>query len=215
MIMIGGLMLKEMKQQMVKDTIIKEAKRQLLEKGIQKTTLRGIAKELSMAFGNIYYYYKSKADIADMVWADYTQEYLILFTEEMKEAIWNTKTGMEKLRYYYSNLYNYFKENPLYADLISFLMGSKPRSVRAPKEIMEIADAARAAIKEVVIDLYEKAIKDGSIKAEISNVTLEAWSFNIAYVALIINLIRYDEVDKEIHDYYVNTYFSRLALESP
>ncbi len=100
--------------------------------------------------------------------------------------------------------------NPLYADLIAFLMGSKPRKVRAPKEIIDIADAARAAIKAVIIDLYEQAIADGSINAEIKNVTLEAWSFNVAYVALIINLTRYDDADMELHDYYINTYFDRL-----
>ncbi|RLC50585.1 MAG: hypothetical protein DRI23_02980 [Candidatus Cloacimonadota bacterium] len=203
-------MLKELKQQLVKDTIIKETKRQLLEKGLQKTTLRGIAKELGMAFGNIYYYFKSKADIADMVWADYTHDYLSIFIEKMKETKWQSKTGMEKLRFYYLNLYSYFKANPLYADLIAFLMGSKPRSVRAPQEIIDIADAARAAIKAVIIDLYEQAIADGSINAEIKNVTLEAWSFNVAYVALIINLTRYDDADMELHDYYINTYFDRL-----
>ena len=71
-------------------------------------------------------------------------------------------------------------------------------------------DAARAAIKAVIIDLYEQAIADGSINAEIKNVTLEAWSFNVAYVALIINLTRYDDADMELHDYYINTYFDRL-----
>ena len=203
-------MLKERKQELVKDTIIKETKRQLLEKGIYKTSLRGIAKELGIAFGNIYYYYKTKADIADMVWAEYTHNYIKLFKKEMNKSKWQKANGMEKLKYYYSYLFEYFAENPLYAELIAFLMGEKPRSVRSPQEIIDTADEARDVIKGTLKELYETAIKDNSIKAVIKDITLEAWSFNIAFTIMIINIIRYDEMDNETLDYFVETYFERL-----
>ena len=50
----GVIMLKEMKQKLVKKAIIDETKKQLLKKGIHNTSLRGIAKGLGIAFGNIY-----------------------------------------------------------------------------------------------------------------------------------------------------------------
>ncbi len=203
-------MLKEMKQQLVKKAIIDETKKQLLKNGIYKTSLRGIAKELGIAFGNIYYYFKSKADIADMVWAEYTHDFLDKFSNEISKAKWRSKTGKEKLQFYYEYLFEYFSNNRLYAELIAFLMGEKPRSERAPEEIINIADKAREAIKNSLVILYEQAQKDGSIKVNITDVIQEAWSFNIAYTFMVINIIRYDEIENETFNYFVKTYFDRL-----
>jgi len=207
-------MLKTMKQNFIKETIIKETKKQLLEKGISKTTIRSIANELGIAVGNLYYYFKTKADIGDVIWADFTNKYLNEFLEKLKIPEIQNKSGLDKIRYYYAELYEYFKENPLYAELIAFLMGEKPRSERAPKEIREIADAARVSIKTTLVELYEEGIADGSIKAEIQNLIDEVWSFNISNVFLVVNIIRYNEINKNIYEYYVNTYFNRLAISA-
>ena len=207
-------MLKEMKQQFIKDTIINETKKQLSEKGIRKTTVRGIADGLGIAVGNLYYYFKTKADIGDVIWADFTNAYLNEFQEKLKIPEIQNKSGLDKIRYYYAKLYEYFKENPLYAELIAFLMGEKPRSERAPKEIREIADAARISIKTTLVKLYEEGIADGSIQAEIQDLIQEVWSFNISNVFLVVNIIRYNEINKNIYEYYVNTYFNRLAISA-
>jgi hypothetical protein len=129
----------------------------------------------------------------------------------MQKSEWQSALGLEKIKFYYSFLYNYFKDNPLYAELIAFLMAEKPRSVRSPKEIIDIADQARSAIKSVLNTLYQEAIVDGSIKENISNITLEAWTFNISFTFMVVNTIRYDEIDKHIIDYFVETYFARLS----
>ncbi len=207
-------MLKEMKQQFIKNTIINETKKQLSEKGIRKTTVRGIADGLGIAVGNLYYYFKTKADIGDVIWADFTNAYLNEFQEKLKIPEIQNKSGLDKIRYYYAKLYEYFKENPLYAELIAFLMGEKPRSERAPKEIREIADAARISIKTTLVELYEEGIADRSIQAEIQDLIEEVWSFNISNVFLVVNIIRYNEIDKNIYEYYVNTYFNRLAISA-
>ena len=207
-------MLKEMKQQFIRETIIAETKKQLLEKGIRKTTIRGIADGLGIAVGNLYYYFKTKADIGDVIWADFTNAYLNEFQEKLIIPEIQNKSGLDKIRYYYAELYEYFKENPLYAELIAFLMGEKPRSERAPKEIREIADAARISIKTTLVELYEEGIADGSIQAEIQDLIQEVWSFNISNVFLVVNIIRYNEINKNIYEYYVNTYFNRLAISA-
>ncbi len=207
-------MLKEMKQQFIKNTIINETKKQLSEKGIRKTTVRGIADGLGIAVGNLYYYFKTKADIGDVIWADFTNAYLNEFQEKLIIPEIQNKSGLDKIRYYYAELYEYFKENPLYAELIAFLMGEKPRSERAPREIREIADAARISIKTTLVELYEEGIADRSIQAEIQDLIEEVWSFNISNVFLVVNIIRYNEIDKNIYEYYVNTYFNRLAISA-
>jgi len=204
-------MIKEMKQQLIKETIITEVKKQFLEKGILKTTLRGVAKKLGVAVGNIYYYYKSKNDICYVLWTEYTNNYLDFFDAEKVTSTISEFSGLEKLRYYYSSLLDYFHENPLYAELIAFSMGEKPRSTRAPKEIRDLAKPARQRIQQTLILLYEEGIMDGSITAEIKNPWYEAWSFNISYVAIIINMIRYNEITEDVYDYYVDTYFNRLG----
>lgn len=204
-------MIKEMKQQFIRDTIVAETKKQFLEKGIRKTTLRGIAQELGIAFGNIYYYFKSKMDICDILWFEFTNDYLDKFDKVAASEELKDKTGLEKIRYYYANLFDYFEKNPLYAELIAFSMGEKPRYLRAPREIKEVARTARKRIQETLVKLYEEGIADRSIKADIPNIFFEAWSFNIAYVAIIINIIRYHEISEDVYDYYVNTYMDRLA----
>ena len=170
------MMLKEMKQQFIKDTIINETKKQLSEKGIRKTTIRGIADGLGIAVGNLYYYFKTKADIGDVIWADFTNAYLNEFQEKLQIPEIQNKSGLDKIRYYYAELYEYFKENSLYAELIAFLMGERPRSERAPKQIKEIADSARNSIRTVLIELYEEGINDGSIKTKIFNILLNLFN---------------------------------------
>ena len=205
------IMLKEMKKQLIRKTIVAETKKQFLEKGIRKTTLRDIAKELEIAFGNIYYYYKSKTDICSVLWVEYTNAYLDFFLKKMNSAELKEKTGLEKIRYYYFNLFDYFEKNPLYAELIAFSMGEKPRNTKVPKEMKEIAKTARKRIQDTLIQIYKEGIADKSIQAEITNLYYEAWSFNISYVAIIINIIRYHEITEDVYDYYVDTYMKRLA----
>ncbi|HHI87910.1 MAG TPA: TetR/AcrR family transcriptional regulator [Candidatus Cloacimonetes bacterium] len=204
-------MIKEMKQQLIKDAIVNETKKQFLEKGINKTTLRAVAKELGIAVGNIYYYFKSKDDICGIIWCDFTHEYLDQFDAQLQRDKLKNKSGLDKLRHYYKHLFDYFENNPLYADIIAFSMGEKPRYMRSPKEIKKISKIARTRIQKTLVDLYNEGIKDGSIKAEIPNVWYEAWSFNISYVAIIINIIRYHEIGEDVYDYYVTMYMNRLA----
>ena len=204
-------MLKEMKQQLVKDAIVTETKKQFLQKGIQKTTLRGIAKELKIAFGNIYYYYKSKADICGVLWQNYTNEYIDEFEKRLKKNELEGKEGLEKLRIYYLHLFDYFQRNPLYAELIAFSMTERPVNFKTSLEIKDASRKAKRRIQNTLVKLYEEGIVDYSIKAEIPNVWYEAWSFNISYVTIIINIIRYREIGEDVYDYYVNTYLNRLT----
>jgi len=205
-------MIKEKKQQLVKDTILAEIKKQFLEKGIQKTTFRSVAKELKIAFGNIYYYYKSKLDICDVLWMDYTNNFLNFFEEKYDSETSEKKSSLEKLRNYYSHLFDYFERNPLYAEIIAFSMGEKPRYLRASGENRERARKTVSRLKRVLAELYEDGIRDGSIKAEIRNVNFESWSFNISFVAIVINIIRYQEIAVDVYEYYLATYFNRLAI---
>ncbi|MBN1327003.1 MAG: TetR/AcrR family transcriptional regulator [Candidatus Cloacimonetes bacterium] len=204
-------MLKEMKQQLVQDTIVNESRRQFIEKGIKNTTLRSIAKELGIAFGNIYYYFKYKIDICDVLWIEYTNGFLDHFEKTYNSPKAITKSGLEKLRYYYSDLLDYFQKNHLYVELIAFSMGEKPKGIRSSKEMKEKSRTTRKRLQSTLVKIYEEGINDGSIKADIPNVFYEAWSFNISYVAIIINLIRYHEIGEEVYDYYVDTYLNRLT----
>jgi AcrR family transcriptional regulator len=205
------IMIKEMKQQLVRGAIVAETRKQFLEKGIQKTTLRGIAKELQIAFGNIYYYFKSKIDICDILWIEYTNEFLDFFENQNISGNLKGETGLNKLRFYYSNLYEYFEKNPLYAELIAFSMGERPRHLRASGANRDQARTTRSRLQNTLIGIYNEGIEDGSIKAEISNVFFESWSFNISFVAIVINIMRYQEISIDVYDYYVKNYLDRLA----
>ena len=201
-------MIKELKQKVVKDAIVAETRKQFLEKGIQKTTLRGIAKELDIAFGNIYYYYKSKMDICDILWVEYTNGFLDFFEESMSQLRMN---GIEQLRFYYDNLFKYYEENLLYVELISFSMSEKPRHLRASKENQELVRTTLNRLHNTLKAIYNKGINDGSIKSQIHNVFYESWSFNIAFTAIVINIVLYHEIEIEIYEYYVKTYIERLS----
>lgn len=207
-------MLKEMKQESIKQSIVTETKKQFLEKGILKTTLRGIAKELGIAFGNIYYYYKSKADICGVLWQNYTNEYIDIFEKRLNKSELKDKSGLEKLRVYYLHLFDYFQQNPLYAELIAFSMTERPVNFKTSLEIKDTSRKAKSRIQNTLVKLYEEGITDSSIKAEIPNVWYEAWSFNISYVTIIVNVIRYRDIGEDVYEYYVNTYLNRLALRS-
>jgi len=210
-----GFVIKEMKhkQKLVKEMIVSNTKKLFLENGIRKTTLRGIAKEMGIAFGNIYYYFKSKSDICSVLWAEYTNAYLDIFKNELKSDELQRKNGLEKIRFYYAELLEYFKENPLYAELIAFLMVERPKSSRTPRDIRDLERQTKKRIQDTLIQIYEEGKADKSIREDVSNVWYEAWSFNISYVAVIIHLVRYKVITEDVYDYYIDTYLKRLANE--
>jgi len=203
-------MIKGMKQKVVKDAIIAEAKKQFLEKGVNKTTLRSIARKLDMAIGNLYYYYKSKTDICLVIWHAYTKIFLAEYNAHL--SIRGEKdSGLEGIRKYYSDLYEFCRQNPLYVDLIAHTMQEKQRYAVSDPEVEELSRGIRDSIKTTLVALYERGIKDGSITAPVTNILYEVWSFNIAYIAII--MVRYNQIDDFIYEYYVNTYLERLACQ--
>lgn len=108
----------------LKSLILRAAKKLFVEKGIEKTTIRSIAKEIEYSVGTVYVYYKDKNDILHDL---HTQGFKQL-GGEMK-VLFNVADPMERLKAMGRVYLQFALENPDMYDLMF--------SMKAPMEFLE------------------------------------------------------------------------------
>ena len=91
----------------IKETIILEARRQVLESGYSKMTVRSVAKGCGIAVGTIYNYFPSK----DMLIAAFMLGDWLEALDEMKRGCAVAKSSEETFRLVYDKLILYNKKH--------------------------------------------------------------------------------------------------------
>lgn len=122
------------------------------ENGIVETTVSAIVKELDVAKGLFYYYFKSKDDVIDAI----SQKYNTIFNEMMNVAIDENENFEDKLNRFIENVIESFKKlnDNLHGDTEDVdLMSLKVRSLSEAKE----------KASQTLKDLFQEGINKGKI----------------------------------------------------
>jgi len=135
--------------------IIDTAKKLFIKYGFDKTQVSDISKEMGVAQGLVYHYFKSKTDLLYVVMDAISEENV----EIIKQAITNNQgTAIECVKLIFSSLMN--NEN---ADKYSVLFFS----IAADQGLMAYFNKQMSMVtEEVLLDLIKLGNKDGSWNCE-------------------------------------------------
>lgn len=157
----GGGLVETKDSEERRNEFVDVAEKLFKENGIVDTTVNAIVKELDVAKGLFYYYFKSKDDVIDAISAKYNEIFLEMMNEEMDAQ----PTYEEKLNQFVENCIESFqrlREN-LHGDHDDVdLMALKVKSLEEAKE------KASQSLK----DLFQEGIEQG--KLHIKNSTYYA-----------------------------------------
>ncbi len=135
-----------------KQEFIDAAEKLFKENGIVETTVNSIVKELNVAKGLFYYYFKSKEDVIEAI----SEKYNKVFSEMMMEAM--DQPGFdERLKQYIENCVNSFRK------LNDQVNGSEVDLTVLRARSVEEAEKASA---EGLVLLLEEGTREGNIYIE-------------------------------------------------
>jgi AcrR family transcriptional regulator len=144
-----NLILKESKQNTKLPDVLRAALKLFVQKGIDGTTIKDIAKEAHVAEGALYRHYKSKDDLA---W-DLFKTHLVRFTEELKAQVLILPSAKERIFKFVEISFAAYESDP---ELYTYLI------LREHSELDTYSQAF-----EHPGDVVQKIIADGQKKGEI------------------------------------------------
>jgi AcrR family transcriptional regulator len=122
-----------------------------VQKGIDRTTIKDIAKAANVAEGALYRHYKSKEDLA---W-DLFQTHLSQFTNELMAKVLSERTSRDRVRKFVEESFTAFEEN---TELFIYLI------LREHTELKKYSAAHQRHPGHVVLQVIEDGQKLGEIR---------------------------------------------------
>lgn len=145
---------------MTKNKIKEVAYRQLAEKGYDRTTLSGIAKEVGIKTPSIYAFYKNKEDLFMAVYKDLLQDYYLYIMQAIGQT--SGRTVEERLYQIIEALSRYHLSQPekttSYMKLAFFL----PPALN--EEVKGIFGEMEGALCEALKKIFTEGMESGLLK---------------------------------------------------
>ena len=160
-----------------KDLILKAAENVMTQHGLYGLSIEAIAEETELAKGTIYLYFKSKEEILSSLTIKARNK---LFAEfELIEK--QKSTAYEKLIRMIRMNYNFYKEFPLYYDLVSLY--------EANHKAVETEEMYKSSqnITNLVHRVAQKAQSEGFLNSSINtlHLTMSLWGMTVGMLQLL------------------------------
>ena len=133
-----------------RNEFVEAAEKLFREHGIVDTTINSIVKEMNVAKGLFYYYFKSKDDVIDAI----SEKYNELFNEMMNASM-DKDTYEERLEQYITNCVHSFR-------VLTRQVEGKDVDL-TPLSSRSIEEAKKVSI-DGLCDLFEEGMKDGTLQ---------------------------------------------------
>lgn len=150
----------------LKSLILQAAKKLFVEKGIEKTTIRSIAKEIEYSVGTVYVYYKDKNDI---LYDLHTQGFRKLGSD--MKVLFNVENPMERLKAIGRVYLQFAIENPDMYDLMF--------SMKAPMEFLNSCNEEEWNEGKSTFDVLKSTVNQCLQRGYFKGHQLEPLSFAI------------------------------------
>ena len=131
--------------------VMRAALRLFVQKGIDGTTIKDIAREAKVAEGALYRHYKSKDDLA---W-DLFKTHLSDFTQKLMGKVLQERTSRDRVRRFVEESFAAYEDDP---ELFTYLI------LREHSELTKYASANEIHPGHLVIQIIEDGQKAGEIK---------------------------------------------------
>lgn len=132
--------------------VMRAALRLFVQKGIDGTTIKDIAREAKVAEGSLYRHYKSKEDLA---W-DLFKTHLSDFTHKLMRKVLQERTSQDRVRRFVEESFAAYEDDP---ELFTYLI------LREHSELAKYSSANEIHPGHLVIHIIEDGQKAGEIKA--------------------------------------------------
>jgi len=179
---------KEREKQEMRERIIEASRELFVQEGIEKTSIRAIAKKIEYSPATIYLYFK---DTDELLYAVHERAFQ-LFLKRLK-SVGHISNPMERLEEMGKEYIAFALENPEYYDLM-FIMRSPMAVVLKKGEMMEASGdgdcnpwAMGGQSYQVLFDTVSECLEKGHIQApNVHIATLMIWSYVHGTVSLVI-----------------------------
>ncbi len=155
----------ELSKENRKQFILDCAEKLILKEGLSKLSIERVSKRSKLAVGTIYLYFDSKEDII----AHLTIKSRDVLLKKFVEYTSNKENVLEKITEIPMAFYHFYKENPVYNQLVSFYeTNSGLQENNALKE-------ASYKITEVVVNVLKEGKKQKIIRADLNEIEFSFW----------------------------------------
>ncbi len=164
---------KEREKEHRKEEILDAAQKIFFEKGLSVATMDEIAEAAELSKGTLYLYYKSKEDLYLAVMMRGTQK----LKEMFQRVVESNEATLKKLINIGESYMEFFKTSPNYFRMLHF--AQLPQFHRQVSvEMKEQCDIESRKLWNLVIELFQRAIDEKLILAELNPIelTIILWS---------------------------------------
>jgi len=142
-------------------------------KGFFATTITDIAKEVSMAQGLIYHYYKSKDDI----YLDVISRALDMMNEAVQGLRQSDQPAEEKIKAAIIELFKTIKTSDRFNHTVKIITNAR-NSTAIPEPVKQILDEKRDIPYHVLAEIFEQGQRDGRIvEGDPYELSIVFWTF--------------------------------------
>jgi len=195
-----------------KEQILNAARRLLLQKGLNGTSINQIAKTAELGVGTIYFYFQSKED----VFAALQEEGLEILQGKIQQAFRTKKNPENRLREIAGAYLTFSETSKNYFDVINYFLFSAD-SMFAPN-LKDRVDQHGNKVLSYVQRTIEDGAKEGIFKRVDSRryaVTLWAMLHGLIQFKKLKNTILQGENHKQLVEYAINQFVENLKLSQP
>lgn len=185
---------KEREKEKRRNDIVNAAEKLFFSRGYENVTMDDVAKEVELARGTLYLYFKNKDDIYIAIAINGSKILNKMFVECCQGA----KTGIEKVRLLSLTFYEFSKKYPGYYAAYYY---SRMFCFEDFPELSELRRIRMASASMVTDSLYE-GIKDGTVREDLDplKATLILTSFMTSVLTITPVMEMYLEGNNWTHD---------------
>lgn len=162
---------------------MESAFRLFAEKGIELVTMPDIAEDSGVGRPSLYRYFSSKTDLVVAIgswkWSEYIEQYASSRTEAELEQM----TAAQRLKWYmdsYLDLYRNHKDILRFNYFFNSFIGKGNVSPEQTQSYISVVDKMRKSLHM----LYEKGLKDGTLRKDLPESVMLSSSFHIMLAAV-------------------------------
>ena len=186
-----------------REAILKAARQRLSQYGVRKTTMNEIARDVGIAVGTLYLYFKNKNEILIAATEAYTRQHLIDTERILNSPI----SAPEKLKTYLLNRFRAVRESRLggshAAELARAVIRLQP----------ELQQEQGKAVKNNVSIILQEGIKANLFQIDNLERDLEVFLFSIGYFFPMPTTERYYEPEEEKLCMVIDWFIQKWCVE--
>ena len=188
--------------------ILDAAKQRLNQYGVRKTTMQEIAKDVGIAVGTLYLYFKNKNEILIATAEAYTRQHIA----DTEMILRSQVSAPEKLKSYLINRFRAVQENRLSgshaAELARAVIRLNPK----------LQEEQGKAVKNNVLSILQEGMQLNLFQIDCLEQDLEVFLYSIGYFFPMPTTEKYYEPEEEklcmVIDWFIQKWESKSLLKS-